>query len=77
MKLIQILGMGCKRCEDLETLVHAVLMEKDMEAHVEKVKDMQTMASLGVFTTPALVIDGELKAAGRSPSKEEIEAWIN
>ncbi len=76
MKLIQILGLGCPRCNELESLVYAVLAENGLEAHVEKVKDMQTMATLGVFTTPALVIDGEVKSAGRSPSKEEITKWI-
>ena len=74
--LIQVLGTGCAKCNELEKLVKEVLAEKGSAAVVEKVTDLQQIAMLGVFTTPGLVIDGVVKAAGSMPSKKDLAAWI-
>lgn len=47
-----------------------------MEAEVIKVQDIKTITNYGVLITPALVVDGEVKVAGKVPKVEEIKAWI-
>ncbi|MEA5089536.1 thioredoxin family protein [Solidesulfovibrio sp.] len=74
--LLQICGTGCAKCNELEKLVKEVVAEKGVAATVEKVTDLQAMVKLGVFTTPALLVDGVIKAAGSVPPKKEIAAWL-
>ncbi len=74
--LIQVLGTGCAKCNELEKLVKDVVAAKGGDAAVEKVTDLQQIARLGVFVTPGLVIDGAVKAAGKLPTRQEIEGWI-
>ena len=74
--LIQVLGTGCAKCNELEKLVKDVVAAKGCDATVEKVTDLQKITMLGVFVTPGLVIDGAVKAAGKMPTRQEIEGWI-
>jgi small redox-active disulfide protein 2 len=73
---IKVLGPGCPRCEQTEKTVKEALAEAGMSATVEKVKDALKIASYGVFGTPAVVIDGEVKSVGKIPTKEEVKGWI-
>jgi small redox-active disulfide protein 2 len=73
---IKVLGMGCPKCKKLEALAREAVGELGVEATVTKVQDMDAILSYDVTTTPALVIDGEVKASGRLPGKDEIVAWI-
>lgn len=72
--LIQVLGTGCAKCNELEKLVKTLVAEANATATVEKVTDIQKIASMGVFATPVLVIDGEVKAVGGIPAKKDILA---
>ena len=72
MKLIQILGTGCAKCERLRNNAEEAVRNAGVEAAVEKITDLDTIAALGVMMTPALAIDGEVKLCGRVPSPEEI-----
>jgi small redox-active disulfide protein 2 len=76
MKKIQILGMGCQKCNRLQELSEQAANELGIEYTVEKVKDMNRIMDLGVMITPALVVDGEVKVAGKVPSLEEIKKMI-
>lgn len=73
---IKILGPGCPKCKQTEDLVKAVVAETGVDAKVEKVSDLMEIAGYGVFGTPAVVVDGEVKSVGKIPTKEEIKAWI-
>ena len=73
---ITVLGMGCPKCKRLEALAHEAVSEANVEATVTKVQDMDAILAYDVTTTPALVIDGEVRASGRLPRKDEIVAWI-
>ena len=73
---IKILGPGCPKCKQTEDLVKAVVAETGMDVKVEKVSDLMKIVGYGVFGTPAVVIDGEVKSVGKIPTKEEIKAWI-
>ena len=73
---IKVLGPGCAKCKETEKLVREVVSESGATATVEKISDFQQIASYGVFTTPAVVIDGEVKVVGKVPSKSELTSWI-
>jgi small redox-active disulfide protein 2 len=73
---IKILGAGCARCERLERLTREVVDELGAEATFTKVKDIDAIMAYDVMTTPALVINEEVKSSGRIPPKEQITAWI-
>lgn len=73
---IKILGPGCPSCERLEQTVMEVLMELSLPAEVEHVRDMKEITALGVFGTPALLINDEVKAVGQVPVKEALKQWL-
>jgi small redox-active disulfide protein 2 len=73
---IQVLGPGCPKCRETEKLVREAVAVAGVDAAVEKVSDFQAMAMLGVFATPAVVLDGVVKCSGRVPSKQEVLAWL-
>jgi hypothetical protein len=60
----------------LEELVLRVVAELNLPASVEKVTDIGEILKHGVMLTPALVIDGQVKASGRIPAREEITRWL-
>ncbi len=73
---IKVLGPGCPKCQQTEQLIKEVVAEFGVEAQVEKVTDIMKIAGYGVFGTPAVVVDGEVKSVGKIPEKEEIKTWI-
>lgn len=74
--LIQVLGTGCKRCSTLHEAVLRVVEESGIEATVEKVEDIEQIMAYDLLMTPGLVIDGEVKMAGRLPSVDELKSLI-
>jgi small redox-active disulfide protein 2 len=73
---IKVLGPGCKKCSKTEKVVREALAEAGVAADVEKVTDMMKIAGYGVFGTPAVVVDGEVKCMGKVPKKDEVKGWI-
>jgi len=73
---IKILGPGCPNCEKTAKLVKQAVDEAGTDATIEKVSDFQEIAKMGVFSTPAVVIDGKIKCVGKVPSKKDIMAWL-
>jgi len=73
---IKVLGPGCPKCEMVEKRVKCVLAELGVAADVEKVTEIKKMMSFGILATPGLVIDGQVKSAGRIPRVEDIKLWI-
>jgi small redox-active disulfide protein 2 len=77
MKKIEILGMGCAKCNQLEERAKEAVKDLGIEAEVLKVKDVKTIANYGVLITPALVVDGVVKVTGKLPKVEELKKWIS
>ncbi|TAL32225.1 MAG: thioredoxin family protein [Spirochaetes bacterium] len=75
MKL-EILGSGCAKCKKLEEMTRDAVREMGVQAEVAKVQDIKAIMAYGVMVTPALVVDGEVKLAGRLPSPEELKKLI-
>ena len=73
---IKVLGPGCPKCKKTEALVKEAVAEAGVDAHVEKITDTMEIAGYGVFGTPSVVVDGEVKSVGKIPTKEEIKDWI-
>ena len=74
---IKVLGPGCPKCHQVEKIVREAVAEENVEANVEKVTDVMEIAGYGVFGTPTVVIDGEVKSVGKIPTKEDIKTWLN
>ncbi len=73
---IKVLGPGCPKCEATEKVVKEAVAEAGVDAQIEKVTDIMEIAKHGVFMTPSVVIDGEVKCVGKVPKKNEIKAWV-
>jgi len=73
---IQILGSGCPKCRKLSENAEAAAKAAGLDYELEKVTDINRITSFGVMMTPALVVDGEVKLAGKVPSPEEIRKLL-
>ena len=73
---IRILGTGCAKCNTLESLVRQAITDLAMPANIEKVKDLNQITNYGVIMTPGLVINEQVKSAGKLPSLDQIKIWI-
>jgi len=76
MKLIQILGTGCPKCEKLKKNAEEAARLAGTEAVIEKVTDIGQITAFGVMMTPALAIDGQVKAVGKVLSPEDIRKLL-
>jgi small redox-active disulfide protein 2 len=73
MRRIQVLGMGCPKCKALTANAEAAVRALGIEATVEKVEKIAEIMTFNVMMTPALVVDGQAKSAGKVLSAEEIK----
>lgn len=76
MKRVQILGTGCPKCKKLAQNAEAAAKELGIEYQLEKVTDIKEIMEFGVMMTPALVVDGEVKAVGKVPAVGEIKGLL-
>jgi len=73
---IEILGTGCARCQQLTQNVRTALEHLGSDAEVHKVEDIQQIMTYGVMSTPALVVDGQVKVVGKVPAPKELEGYF-
>ncbi|TYT75955.1 thioredoxin family protein [Desulfobotulus mexicanus] len=73
---IKVLGPGCAKCTQAEKIVREAVAEAGVDASIEKVSDLLKIAGYGVFGTPAVIIDGDVKMVGKVPKKEEVLGWL-
>jgi small redox-active disulfide protein 2 len=73
MKQVKILGTGCAKCGQLADAVKSVIASEGIEAEVEKIEDIQKIMAYNVLSTPALVVDGEVRSKGRVPDRDELK----
>ena len=74
---IKVLGPGCPKCQKTEKIVKEAVAETGVDAVIGHVTDVMEIAGYGVFGTPAVVVDGEVKSVGKIPKKDEVKAWIS
>jgi len=73
---IEVLGPGCKKCHETEKIVKEAVAEAGVTAEVEYVTDLAEIARHGIFSTPAVLIDGAVKSTGKIPAKAEVLRWL-
>jgi len=73
MKKLQVLGPGCPKCTELAKRTEEAAQAAGLDYELEKVTELNQIMSFGVFMTPALVVDGEVKVVGKVPSVDEIK----
>jgi small redox-active disulfide protein 2 len=75
MKL-QILGTGCARCNALTMATEKAAQSLGLQYELEKVTDLKQIMAFGVMLTPALVVDGKVKVAGKVPNLNELKIML-
>ena len=73
---IKILGTGCAKCKTTEAVVEKVVAASGIEATIIKIEDIMEIMKYNVLSTPAVVIDGEVKIKGRVPSEAEVRSAL-
>ncbi len=73
---IKVLGAGCPSCDRLEQDLMVVIEDLGIEADLEHVRDFKEISKYGVMGSPALVINGKVKAVGSVPSKSRLKEFI-
>ena len=74
---IKVCGPGCASCEKAQKMVEAAVAAKGLKVNIIKVKDFQEIAKLGIFSTPAILVNGQVKCTGRVPKQSEVEQWLS
>ena len=76
MTTVTVLGPGCKRCDALAAVTRDAIDQLGLDANLEKVTDYAEIARMGVLSTPALAIDGQLALAGQVPPVEQVKQLL-
>jgi small redox-active disulfide protein 2 len=77
MKRIEVLGPGCANCKLLHERTQRAVQELGLEAEIEKITDFNVIMGYRIMSTPALIVDGEVKVSGRVPSVEQLKALLS
>lgn len=73
---VEILSVGCAKCNKFFAVVNEIVQTRGIDAEIVKVEDMATFCRYGVFMLPALVIDGQVKVAGKLPKESDLLVWL-
>jgi len=73
---VEILGAGCPKCKKVAELTEQAAKELGIEVEIVKVTDLKEIMNYGVVFTPALVVNGEVKSAGKVPTIDQIKSWL-
>ena len=76
MKRLKVLGTGCAKCTKLAENTEAAAQAMGVEYELVKVTNLQEIMAFGVMTTPALVVDGQVKIAGKVPGVDELKLML-
>jgi len=73
---IKVCGPGCANCTKAENIVKEAVADSGIDAQILKISDFAEMAKLGILSTPAVVINGQIKCVGKVPTKNEVLEWL-
>jgi small redox-active disulfide protein 2 len=76
MKTVKVVGMGCSRCKALDQRLRNLKDKHGLDFEIVKITDLNEIISLGIMTTPGLVINGELKSVGNVPKDSQLLQWL-
>jgi len=69
---IKILGTGCTKCQKLAEAINAAAQALNLDYQLTKVTDIEQIMAYNVMSTPALVVDEQIKLTGRLASVDEL-----
>ena len=70
---IKVLGSGCAKCKTTYEMIEKIVKDNQLDATLSKVEDIVELLNYGIMTTPAIVVDGEVKLKGHVPTESEIK----
>lgn len=73
---VKVLGPGCAKCKATYNVVEKIIKKNNLDVKLTKVDDIAEMLSYDILSTPAIVVDGEVKIKGRVPSEDEIKELL-
>ena len=73
---IQVLGTGCAKCKQLTASAEKAVAELSLGVSVEKVEEIREIMKFKVMSTPALVVDGQVRSTGKVLSPEDVKAFL-
>ncbi|MBK9517956.1 MAG: TM0996/MTH895 family glutaredoxin-like protein [Anaeromyxobacter sp.] len=73
---IQVLGTGCAKCKQLTSAAEKAVAELGLGVQVEKVEDLREIVKFKVMSTPALVVDGQVRSTGKVLSVEDVKGYL-
>lgn len=76
MKTIKVLGTGCANCANTYKLIEEVAKARGVDIALEKVEDLKQIMTMGVMSTPGVVIDGKVVHSGGVPARAKVESWF-
>ena len=74
---IKVLGSGCAKCKTTYEMIEKIVKENQLDATLSKVEDIVELLNYGIMTTPAIVVDGEVKLKGHVPTESEIKTILS
>lgn len=73
---VKVLGPGCAKCKTTFKVIEKVIKENNLDVKLTKVDDIMEMMSYNIMTTPAVVVDGEVKMKGQVPSESDVKRLL-
>lgn len=73
---IKVVGPGCINCEKLYQLCNEVVTENNLQANIQKIVEPDKFIDLGIWMTPALIVNGKILIQGKIPTKSTLEHWL-
>ena len=73
---VKVLGPGCAKCKTTFQVIEKVIKENNLDVKLTKVDDIMEMMSYNSMTTPAVVVDGEVKMKGQVPSESDVKRLL-
>jgi small redox-active disulfide protein 2 len=73
---IEIMGTGCKKCQQLEANAREAVANLNLSAEVSHITDPIEIAKKGVMSTPAMAINGRVVSKGQVISIEQIQLLL-
>ena len=73
---VKVLGPGCAKCKTTFQVIEKVIKENNLDVKLTKVDDIMEMMSYNIMTTPAVVVDGEVKMKGQVPSESDVKRQL-
>ena len=73
---VKVLGPGCAKCKTTFQVIEKVIKENNLDVKLTKVDDIMEMMSYNIMTTPAVVVDGEVKMKAQVPSESDVKRLL-